>query len=157
MNLFVLNLLLAIGFSAIIGKFDLEGLTMGLVVGYGALWITKPLYPPTNYFTRVVRWLRLFAFFGMELLASSTMVLVEVLRPKPAARPGIVAVPLDVTDDLAITLVANLISLTPGTLSLEVSADHRYLYVHVMFLEDPAAEIRKIKEGMEKRVMEAFR
>ncbi len=157
MNLFVLNLLLALGFSAVIARFNLEGLLIGMVVGYAALWITQPLYPPSGYFTKVWCWIRLVVFFIKELVVSSTLVLREVVRISPSSRPGIIAVPLDVTSDLGITLVANLISLTPGTLSLEMSADRHQLFVHVMFLEDPDAEIKNIKDGMEKRVMEALR
>jgi multicomponent Na+:H+ antiporter subunit E len=54
-------------------------------------------------------------------------------------------------------LVANLISLTPGTLSLDISEDRRVLYIHVMFLEDIEHTRRQIKEGLERRVLEVMR
>ena len=54
-------------------------------------------------------------------------------------------------------MVANLVSLTPGTLSLDVSEDRKTLYVHVMFLADVAAARREIKDGIERRVLEAIR
>jgi len=157
MNLFTLNLLLAFGFSAIITQFNLQGLLIGFVLGYAVLWITQPLYPATGYFQRVGRWARLVAQFVMELFVSSIEVLWEVVTPRQNSRPGIIAVPLDAETDLEIMLVANLISLTPGTLSLDVSEDRRFLFVHVMFLDDREAAVRDIKSGLEKRVMEALR
>jgi multicomponent Na+:H+ antiporter subunit E len=71
-------------------------------------------------------------------------------------RPAIVAIPLDLRGDLEITLLANLITLTPGTLSLDVSSDKRVLYVHSMYVTDIAAFRSEIKNGFEKRVKELF-
>jgi multicomponent Na+:H+ antiporter subunit E len=74
-------------------------------------------------------------------------------------RPGVVAIPLDVQTDAEITLLANLITLTPGTLSLDVSTDRRVLYIHVMYIDNDDVEAvrRKIKEGFERRVLEVLR
>jgi len=63
--------------------------------------------------------------------------------------------PLDVKSDAGIFLVTNLISLTPGTLSLDVSEDRKTLYVHAMFADDPEEVCRKLKSGMERWVREA--
>ena len=65
-----------------------------------------------------------------------------------------VAVPLDVTSDAAITLLGNLITLTPGTLTLDVSTDHLPLYVHVMNVEDVESFRQGIKNGFERRILE---
>ena len=70
---------------------------------------------------------------------------------------AIVAVPLDVETDGEITLLANLISLTPGSLCLDVSEDRKTLYVHVMFLDDVEECRRELKEGFERRVLELLR
>jgi multicomponent Na+:H+ antiporter subunit E len=63
-----------------------------------------------------------------------------------------VAVPLDVRSDAAITLLANVLTLTPGTLSVDVSTDRRTLYVHALVAPDPDALIREVKERFERRV-----
>ena len=64
--------------------------------------------------------------------------------------------PLDAKSDGEIFLVADLISLTPGSLSLDVSPDGKTLYVHAMFVDDPEALRRDLKQGMERRVIEAL-
>jgi multicomponent Na+:H+ antiporter subunit E len=68
-----------------------------------------------------------------------------------------VRVPLDAESDLEITLLANLISLTPGTLSLDVSDDKKVLYVHSMYIEDKEEFIHGIKNGFERRLLELLR
>jgi multicomponent Na+:H+ antiporter subunit E len=71
-------------------------------------------------------------------------------------QPGVIALPLSARTEMEITLVANLISLTPGTLSLDVSDDRKVLYIHAMFLDDEEELRRNLKE-MEHRALELFR
>jgi multicomponent Na+:H+ antiporter subunit E len=157
MNLFLLNLLLAAGFVMVLESFSVPTLLIGFALGYGALWLTRPLYPGSNYFRRVPALLRLMVFFVKALFVSNLQVLWDVVTPSHISRPGIVRVPLDARTDLEIMLVANLISLTPGTLSIDLSEDRRHLYVHVMFLDDVAAACRELKDGLERRVLEVLR
>ncbi len=99
-------------------------------------------------------WVRLAGLFIRELAFSVKDVLLAVLDPRRDYRSAIVAVPLDVKGDAAITLVANMITLTPGTTSLHVSDDRSTLYVHVMNVSDES--VRAIKEGFEARVREVL-
>jgi multicomponent Na+:H+ antiporter subunit E len=71
-------------------------------------------------------------------------------------RPAIVAIPLDLRSPLAITLLAQMITLTPGTLSLDVSSDRRVLYVHSMYVDDIDAFRRSIKDGFERRLLQVL-
>lgn len=156
-NPFMLNIFFAIGFTAVLGQFNLSGFVAGFAVGYLALWLTKPLYGSTRYFQVLPKALVLTGYFVKELFLSNFKVMWDVITPKHISRPGIVGVPLDARTDLEILLVANLISLTPGTLSIDVSDDRQTLYVHVMFLDDVEETRRFIKEGLEKRVLEVMR
>ena len=157
MNLFLLNIFLALGFCAVMGQLNLSGFVSGYVVGFVALWLTKPLYSQTRYFERLPMVFGLIGFFGKELLVSNLKVLWDVITPRHISRPGIIGIPLDARTDAEIMLVANLISLTPGTLSLDLSEDKRVLYVHVMFLDDIEKTRRQIKQGLERRVLEVMR
>ena len=94
--------------------------------------------------------------FLYELIVSSVRVAWDVLTPTQLSNPAIIEVPLDVKSDFEILLVTNLISLTPGTLSLDVTPDRKTLIVHAMFADDPDALVREMKDGMERMVMEAF-
>jgi multicomponent Na+:H+ antiporter subunit E len=153
MNLLSLNLLLAVVWCMLTGSFTLVSLVTGFVLGFAALWVLRPLLEaPRSYFTRTFHWIRLVVMFHYELVVSSIEVVVDVLTPQHRSRPAIVDVPLDVKSDAGILLVTNLISLTPGTLSLDVSPDRSTLRVHAMFGEDPDAVRRQLKDGMERWV-----
>lgn len=158
MNLFAVNILLAIVWSGLTASFTLPSLLTGYVIGLGALWVAQPLFgEPGGYFLRVWRVLKLAGFFVYELVISSIRVAWDVVTPAQHSRPTIIEVPLDVTSDMEILAVTNLISLTPGTLSLDVTPDRKTLIVHAMFgAEDPEAEVAALKSGMERLVKEAF-
>lgn len=156
MNLFQLNLLLAAGWCALFGTFDLGHLIQGFLLAFAVLSISSPLYGRTAYFRRVLLMTRLGAYFLYELAASSVQVAWDVLTPTPRSRPAIVAVPLDVEDPAQITVLAILISLTPGSLSLDVSPDRKTLYVHQMFVNDPDEARGRIKTGFERLVREGM-
>ncbi len=96
-------------------------------------------------------WLILAALFARELLFSVWDVAKTVINPQRITHSAIVAVPLTVQSDLGITLLANLITLTPGTVSIHLSADRRRLYIHVMNY-DPGV-IDSIKSGFERRIL----
>jgi multicomponent Na+:H+ antiporter subunit E len=96
-------------------------------------------------------------FFLKELVLSSVRVAIDVIRPQLTMRPAVISVPLDVTSDAEITLLANLISLTPGTLSVDVSDDRSCLYVHAMYGDDAEALRLGIKSDFEHRIREVFR
>ena len=155
MSPFPLNMILAAGWAAMTGTFTLANLLIGGVIGYAALWVAKPLLGPTTYFDRVWRAWRLVALFLYELVASSLRVVWDVVTPTHLSQPGIIAMPLDAKSDIEILLVANLISLTPGSLSLDLSEDRKTLFVHAMFVDDPDALRRDLKSGMERWVIEA--
>jgi multicomponent Na+:H+ antiporter subunit E len=156
-NLFLLNLFLAAGFCAVLGQLNISGFLAGFAIGYLALWITRPLYEPTLYFAKVSKIFQLIGYFIRQLIISNLRVLWDVVTPTHISKPGIIGVPLDAESDFEIMLVANLVSLTPGTLSLDISADRKILYVHVMFLDDVEATRLQIKEGIEQKVLEAIR
>ena len=104
---------------------------------------------------KIVKALELFVFLLWELLLANLRVAYDVLTPGYQMRPGV----LDARTDVEITLLANLITLTPGTLSLDVSSDRRVLYIHVMYIDrgDLEEVRRKIKSGFERRVLEVLR
>jgi len=102
-----------------------------------------------------VAWARLSYLFFQDLVFSVREVAILVMRPKRPFRSAIVAVQLDVKSDEGITLLANMITLTPGTTSLHVSEDKSTLYVHVMNASD--GSVAGIKEGFERSVMEVLK
>ncbi|QBX99430.1 sodium:proton antiporter [Rhodophyticola sp. CCM32] len=157
MNIFTLNIVLAVSWAALTGTFTLPGLAVGFALGSAALYVTRPLFPGSErYFLRVWRWVKLIALFLYELVVSSVQVVWDVLTPTQLSSPGIISMPLDVRDEMEVLLVTNLISLTPGTISLDVNEACDTLYIHAMFADDPEAIRAQLKNGMERWVIEAM-
>jgi multicomponent Na+:H+ antiporter subunit E len=84
-------------------------------------------------------------------------VAVEVMSPNRRVRAGFVAVPLSVSTNFQILLLVSLITLTPGTMGVDISGDRKVLYVHTMFVTTPDEVREGIKNGLERRVLELFR
>lgn len=100
----------------------------------------------------------LFVVFLWDLLTSSVQVAIAVLLPGNRTRPRLVTVPLKARTDVEIALVANFISLTPGTLSIDVSRDRETLLVHDLFAGESGDGTRtEVRDGIETRVIRATR
>jgi len=156
MKPFLLNIFLALVWASLIGRITLTGLLVGFLGGYLLLWWLRRLFGPTTYFQKMPKTLSFLLFFIIDLLHSNFRVAREVLTFRPLRRPGIIGVPLDVTSDFEITLLTNLITLTPGVMGVDVSSDKKVLYIHSMFMTS-ADEVRHdIKSQYERRVMELF-
>ncbi len=155
---FLLNNLLTFVWVALTGTFTFLNFAFGFVLSFVALWlINRNKEDEGKYFKLVPRTISFVFFFLFELIKANIQVAYDVITPKFYMTPGIVRVPLDATSDLEITLLANLISLTPGTLSLDVSEDRKVLYVHSMYIADKDVFIRNIKNGFERRLLELLR
>ena len=157
MTAFLWNLFLAAVWALASGEFSLTNLVIGFVLGYAALRLGRNVLHSSSYAARVPRLIEFVLFFLWELLLANLRVAYDVLTPTHHMRPGIIAFPLDASTDGEITLLANLISLTPGTLSLDVSADRKTLFIHSMYLRDAESEKRRIKTGIERRLLELLR
>jgi multicomponent Na+:H+ antiporter subunit E len=157
MNLFLMNILLAIAWGALTGQFYPGNLLFGFLLGFLILWVIFRHREGQKYFYRLPKIIEFLLFFLVELIMANLRVARTVLTPRPRIHPGVIAVPLDVETDVEITLLTNLLTLTPGTLSLDVSTDHRVLYIHTIDFSDADEFRTQIKQGFERRVLEIMR
>ncbi len=159
--MFLLNLLLALAWVGLTGAFTPTNFLIGFGLAYGLLWLMQraggeEMARQSGYFGRAWRTVEFAAFFLWELILANLRVAVDILRPRMRLQPAVVAIPLEESSPAQITLLANLITLTPGTLSLDVSSDRRVLYVHTMHVGDVERFRRTIKEQFERRVREVL-
>jgi multicomponent Na+:H+ antiporter subunit E len=156
MSLYAISILMAVIWATVSGSFTLLNLIFGFVLSLLTLYLLRERFVGGDYTSRARRVLSLVLLFLVELAKSAWRVATLVLRPKMNLKPGIFAYPLTVKSDWEISLLANLITLTPGTLSVDVSEDRSTLYVHAIDCSDVEAARRDIAEGFEKKIMEAF-
>lgn len=154
---FFWNLILALAWLALTGSFSALNFLLGFFLSYFFLAIIQSqITILSGYAQRVPRFILFIGFFIKELLRANFKVAFDVLTPPWHMQPGVIALPLEAKTDLEITLLANFISLTPGTLSLDVSNDRKVLYIHAMFLQDEQALLAELKEA-ERRILEVMR
>ncbi|MBM3422541.1 MAG: Na+/H+ antiporter subunit E [Chlorobi bacterium] len=157
MNHLLYNILLAMGWTLLTGDASIPSFTAGMVIGYFLLWISRPALGGDAYFRKIPLVFMFLLFFMKELIIANLKVAFDILTPKDYMEPGIIAFPLDARTDMEITLFANLLTLTPGTLSLDVSRDKKTLYVHALYVTNADAFRRELKEGLEKRLLDLLR
>ncbi len=129
----------------------------GYLLGILLLFLLRRFIPDTFYFRRVVKIVSLIFLFIKELLSSNIEIVKLVYSPKPNFEPAIFELPTELKSNWEITLLANLISLTPGTLSVAVSRDNTKLFIHGMDIHDNNEAIDSIKNTFEKAIMEVTR
>ncbi|WP_114784034.1 Na+/H+ antiporter subunit E [Botryobacter ruber] len=119
------------------------------------LWPTSLLYHP-SYFRKLPKAINLFFFFVKEVLLANLKIAYDIITPNYIMRPAFLALPLTLKDDVGITLLACMISLTPGSLSVDLREDKGVLYVHTLYVKNNELEQMKkfIKHGFERRIIE---
>lgn len=151
-----INVMLAFAWAAVTGHFGVLNLVFGFVLGGLSLSLIREDAGSVTHFRRAFGAVKLAVIFIYELVKASVTVAVIVLSPWRRLEPAIIAFPLEATSDAEITLLANMITLTPGTLSMDVSDDRSTLYVHAIDAPDPDAVVADIKKSFERRIMKVF-
>jgi multicomponent Na+:H+ antiporter subunit E len=157
---FTLNLLLALAWAAVRGDVSATSLVVGFVLGYLVLAFVwrSPRGRRWHYGRRAFQVVGFTLWFAVEVVVASARVAYDIVTPQHVSRPGIVALPLPPgMSDLEITVLAAAISLTPGTLTLDVASDHSVVYVHVMFLAEDDRATEALRTGHLRRVLEVMR
>lgn len=154
---FLLNVVLMVIWLALTGVFTYINMFIGFAISYFILWILSRSSEDKRYFTIVFKVIGFFFFFLYELLKANWEVAYEVMTSNLHMKPGIVKIELEAKTDLEITLLSALISLTPGTLVVDISDDRKVMYVHGMYLEDKTKFIESIKLGLEKPLLGIMR
>lgn len=150
-------LLLTLAWLALTGSWTPANAVLGVVVGVLAASFAREGRGRRTIRLRPLRIAELTLLFLYELALSGYRVARLAFAPRLDLQPGIFAYPLRVDSDFEITLLANLITLTPGTLSVDVSDDRKILFVHAIDCSDPIQARRDIANGFEHKIMEAFR
>jgi len=154
MSVFSLNLVLMFTWVVIKADWSATNFFQGFLLAWLILSIIHPILGGKNYFKKPFLVIGLALYFIVEMFQSSIKVLWDILTPEHKSKPGILKVPLTVHTDTQILLLSNLLSLTPGTLTVDISPDRKFFYVHAMFLEDEQALIDSIKNNLERRILE---
>ncbi|MFL0670838.1 MAG: Na+/H+ antiporter subunit E [Erythrobacter sp.] len=152
-----LTALLVIIWMLALNAFSFGGLLVALVLAIAVPLFTAPYWPdrpPVRLGLPFIKYVLLVMWD--IVIANFEVAAIILFRKNRDLRPAWLAIPLDVSSTEAITVLAATISLTPGTVSADISTDGNHLLVHALDSGDPAAEIARIKQRYERRLMEIF-
>jgi multicomponent K+:H+ antiporter subunit E len=151
-----LSALLVAMWMVMVNDISFGSLFLGCVIGIVVPLFTAPWWPGRPH----VRFAPGIAYVGLVLwdiiIANFEVAAIILFKPNRDLRPAWLSVPLDLTTPEAITVFAGTISLTPGTVSADVSACGKYLLVHALHAPEPGAEVAKVKARYEARLMRIF-
>ncbi|MCM3766413.1 Na+/H+ antiporter subunit E [Neobacillus niacini] len=153
----LLNMVLAYLWMFIKVSFDPNSFVKGYLFGLLIIFVLRRFFKSRFYLFRIWSFIKLSFIFLRELILSNIAIVKIVLKPKLDMRPGIFALQTDLTKDWQITLLSSLITLTPGTLVIDVSEDNKILFVHAMDIGEVEEEINSIKNTFEKAILEVSR
>ncbi len=154
--------LLGIVWCFVSGDLSIINFIIGAFLGFFIIHSMKKIYPAEkkvtikDYILRIYKVLIYLSILMVEITKASILIAKVILRPKLDIKPGVIEFPLRASKDVSVTAIANTISLTPGTLTIDVSDDMTKLYVHSIDVSDPQALRESIRNHLEKYVVEAF-
>lgn len=154
---FLLNIFLALVWTFLQGELQGSNFAVGMVLGYLVIALSQQIMGTSAYVQKVVQVVRFVTISLWEIFTASLALAWLIVQPKLQVRPAIVAVPLDAKTDVEIATMSSLLTLSPGTMTLDVSTDRETLYVHTIDLDDVDEFRREIKSGLERRVLEVMR
>ncbi len=154
---FLMNLLLAFIWVALTGEVLFNNLFFGFMLGFFLLWLMNRNDPDRKYFYQLPKIIGFIVYFFYEMIKANLQVAYDVMTPRYFMKPGIVKYPTNARTDFEVTMLSTVISLTPGTLIIDISDDKKVLYIHVMYLKDKERFIQQIKNGFERRLLEIIR
>lgn len=152
----LLSLALVVLWLLLVNTVSAGHLLLGALLGWLIPFTTAPFWPEAIRIRRPGVLLRFFGVFAWDIVRGSFQVAWLILKGPAHLRPAFVEVPLALTTDLGISLLANTISLTPGTVSARLAANRRTLVVHTLDTANPAALAAEIKQRYEAPLRQVF-
>lgn len=152
----MLSLVLAATWLLVANTVTIGHLLLAALLGLVIPWITWRFWPDRPHLARPGR---IPAYIGRvlaDIVIANFEVARQVLGPVRSLQPTFVEVPVDLADDFALTIFASTVSLTPGTVSADVSDDRRWLLVHALHADDPEEVARTVKARYEAPLKEIF-
>lgn len=130
---------------------------LGSILAILIPWFTSSFWPEKVCFKNPMTFFKFVLIVIYDIVVANLTVAKQVIGPNDKLKPAFFNVPLDITHPLGISTLASTISLTPGTVSCDLSEDQTYLIIHGLVIDDVQETIDEIKERYEAPLMEVFK
>lgn len=152
---FSLNIFLALVWAFLHTSYTAVNFATGYLIGAVIILLLGRIIGKKQFYLhRVVIGMKLFLIFIRELFVASMQVLYQVMQPKLKIRPGIIKMEIYLDTPLQIILLTNMITLTPGTMTVEVAEDNSAIFIHNLDIRDADAVCADIEKNFEKNIWE---
>ena len=148
------NIAIALIWAFLHTSYTFKNFFIGFVIGAILLLLFQRRFGQDFYLRKILKVLKLLFIFIKEIVVANFQVFFLVIKPKLHLRPGIIQLPIDLRSPLKIVILANMITLTPGTLTMEISPDNKILYIHVLDIGDEEAIKNDIRTKFENNIKE---
>lgn len=153
----LLNFVIAVAWMFLQNDNSLAAFSVGYVLGLIIIFVFRRFFPRRFFLYNLFAAIKLVFIFLKELILSNIAVVKIVLSPKLQMKPGIFAFETDLEKNWEITILSNLITLTPGTFVMEISHDNKILYIHSINIDDMEQAKNDIRNSFEKAIKEVSR
>lgn len=156
---FLLNILLSLVWVALTGHLNYPNFFFGFFLGFGVLWVLARTgnSQQKQYFYKVPKLLLFVVFLLYDMIKANLEVTKEIITPKLNMKPAIIQYEHRLKSDFEITMLTNLIAITPGTMVLKISPDKKYLFIHSFYVKDKEKFKERLRNGLEKKLIEVIR
>lgn len=153
----LINLLIGVLWMFLQDNWNVLTFFSGYLFGLLVLYILRRYFPSKFYPLTMLAVFKLLLVFIYELFTSSVLVIRQVTRPKINITPGIFTLETNLEGDIEITLLALLLTLTPGSVVVEVSSDNRRFYIHAMDIPESSDAVLRSQAKFEKAIKKVTR
>ncbi len=160
------TLVLTLLWIFISGSYSLANIILGFVVSFAILYGFRNLFTftetPGEAIRKIPKKIKYIIILFWEIIKANFYVLYKILQPRLDIKPGIIAYPFDTTNGMSTVVLANTITLTPGSFIIDVHVKDKRLkgpgiyYIHSIYIDSPKETRETIKKTLEKYIEEAF-
>ncbi len=153
----IMVVLLAFTWCMLNKSIDPATFVVGILLGWASTALFHGLSPYEPFRINLWEGFKLLVVFTYEMIWANFQIAFIILSPKLHIRPGIIEYPVELRNEGAIVLFASMVSLTPGTLSVDISQDRKFIYIHAMIIDSPESLKAEIKKTFESRIQKMLK
>ncbi|OBR62331.1 cation:proton antiporter [Paenibacillus oryzae] len=153
----LLNLLVAMIWMLLHDKWSMLTFVIGFILGAFIIFSMRRFFPTPFYGRKLWSLAKLVGLFSLELFVSSAVVSWQIIRPRLNIEPGIFKMKTRMRTEWELSMLANLMTLTPGSVVMEIAPDEGIMYVHAMDVPSMKKSILRTRDRFEDAIIEVMR
>ena len=152
----LLSIFLLLVWLLLVNSVSVGQILLGALLGFAIPLLTRRFWINPPHVKRPLKLILFLLQVLVDIILANLQVAKLILSPVKNLRPAFIDVPIELNDDLALIMLASIVSLTPGSVSADISDDRKTLLVHCLNVTDPQQVIASIKQDYEQPLKDIF-